>query len=423
MKQLSVLLAALLLAAAIAGCGAPSSEPEPTTTGAGGGEITLSFVRIGNDAAEAAYWKALIERFEADNPGIRIEYDDAAIGEAMETKLNSKFSAGMGPDIIGHGIMSVAARVEAGHYRPITSYYNEWEGKDDLMASVLANGTYKDEIYGLAYSTTPFLFAYRKDLFEAADLDPESPPTTWAQLEEYARKLTQKQGDTITQSGFAFPRSAGNFVEFDVFVFGNGGLYYDADGSPTLDTPEKAEALEFLLGFVGDVSVPFSATETNPFISGTAAMTLINNVALTPMLTNPEYEGKVGIALPPSNTTEATFCGCNMLFIGGDCEYPDEAMRFIEYALSANEVLERARVLNIPVTRTSQVDAFIALDPMNAARAVCVEKGIGMPRTTWAAAFQTIRNDMVQQALYGQMTPAEALADAQQRLEDEISAK
>ena len=60
---------------------------------------------------------------------------------------------------------------------------------------------------------------------------------------------------------------------------------------------------------------------------------------------------------------------------------------------------------------------------MNAVRAACVEKGIGMPRTTWAAAFQTIRNDMVQQALYGQMTPAEALADAQQRLEDEISAK
>lgn len=415
MKKITVILLALLLLGLIPGC---------TSTPAGGDEdVTLTFVRIGNDAAEAEYWKGLISRFEEANPGIRIEYDDAAIGEAMETKLNNMFSAGMGPDIIGHGIMSVAARVEAGNYQSITEYFNEWEGKDDIMPSVLANGTYNGEIYGLAYSTTPFIFAYRKDLFEAAGLDPESPPTTWEELEDYARQLTIRDGDTITTSGFAFPRSAGNFVEFDVFVFGNSGLYYDEAGNPTLNTQDKIDAFNYLTGFLDDVSAPYSSTDTNPFISGTAAMTLINNVALTPMLNNPDYEGKVGIALPPGNTDEATFCGCNMLFVGGDCAYPDEAMTFIKFALSQEEVLRRAEELNIPVTRTSQVEAFTALDPMNAVRAECVAKGIGMPRTTWAATFQRIRNDMVQQVLYGQMTPEDAVAQAQQELLDEINAE
>lgn len=425
MRKLAIILIAALLLGVLPGCTDSASGEDQTagTTQAAGETVTLTFVRIGNDEAEANYWKALIDRFEADNPGIVIEYDDAAIGEAMETKLNTMFSAGMGPDLIGHGIMSVAARAEAGHYQPVTDYFNAWEGRDDLMASVLANGTYKGEIYGLAYSTTPFVFAYRTDLFEAAGLDPGSPPATWEELEETARLLTVRDGDTITQSGFAFPRSAGNFVEFDVFVFGNGGLYYDGEGNPTLDTAEKAEALAFLLGFVKDVSVAYSSTDTNPFVSGAAAMTLINNVALTPMLSNPEYAGKVGIALPPRNTTEATFCGCNMLFVGGDCLHPDEAMRFIEYALSQSEVLARAEQLKIPVTRSSLVDAFIAMDPLNAVRAKCVEKGVGMPRTTWAAAFQTIRNDMVQQALYGEASPEKALADAQRQLEDEISAE
>ena len=386
-------------------------------------QVTLKFVRIGNDTAEADYWKRLIADFNGKNPGITVEYDDAAIGEAMETKLNSMFSAGLGPDIIGHGIMSVAARVEAKNYQPLTGYFNNWEGKDDIMASVLANGTYKGEVYGLAYSTTPFLFAYRKDLFTAAGLDPESPPKTWADLKAYAEKLTVKDGSgQITQSGFAFPKTAGNFVEFDTLVFGNGGLFYDENGNPTLNTPDKVETLEYLASFVNDVGIPFNSNETNPFIAGTAAMTLINNVALTPMLKNADYAGKIGIALPPSNKKPATFCGCNMLFIGGDCKNPDQAFQFIAFALTKEEVLTRAKELNIPVTRQSQVEAFIALDPMNAVRAECVAKGIGMPRTTWAASFQKVRNDLVQQVLYSKAPAADALAAAQKTLEDEIAA-
>jgi len=424
-KFACLLLTTLLLATMFAGCGGTSNTS--TTAPVAGDEgsnvpasdaVTLKFVRIGNDTAEADYWKALIDRFQEENENIIIEYDDAAIGEAMETKLNTMFSAGLGPDLIGHGIMSVAARAEAGQYMDITDYYNNWEGKDDIMQSVLANGTYNDRIYGLAYSTTPFVFAYRTDLFENAGIS--APPKTWDELAEYARKLTVKDGDNITTAGFAFPMTAGNFVEFDVFTFGNGGLYYDEEGNPTLDTPEKAEAFDFLMSFLDEVNMPYSATDVNPFVNGQAAMTLINNVALTSMLNSEEYAGKVGIAVPPSNGNEATFCGCNMLFVGGTSEHPDEAFKFIEAALSAEEVLERAKVLNIPVTRTSQVEAFVELDPMNEVRARCVEVGIGMPRTTWAASFQTVRNQMVQNVLYGEYTPAEALTEAQATLLDEI---
>jgi ABC-type glycerol-3-phosphate transport system substrate-binding protein len=112
-----------------------------------------------------------------------------------------------------------------------------------------------------------------------------------------------------------------------------------------------------------------------------------------------------------------------MLFIGKGSKHADEAFAFIEFAMSQQEVLNRAQELNIPVTRKSQVEAFNKLDPMNAVRAQCVEKGVGMPRTTWAAAFQRIRNDMVQQVLYGKASPEEALKDAQRLLEEEINAE
>ena len=419
-----VLVLLLSCGAAVTGCQKENEVSAPANGESTSGEKdkTLTLVRLGNDQGEGEYWKALITKFEDANPGVKIQYDEAAIGDAMDTKLNTMFSSGMGPDLIGNGILSVPNRVEMGHYRPITDYFNAWDEKDDIMPSVLANGTYKDEIYGIAYSTTPFIFAYRKDLFEKAGLDPEAPPKTWDELKEYAYKLTEKEGDTITTAGFAFPMSSGNFVEYDVFVFGNGGMFYDSDGNPTLDTPEKAEAFTFLKSFIDDVNIPYNSNETHPFISGNAAMTLINNVALAPILADEQYEGKVGIAFPPYNTAKKTFCGCNMLFVGRDCKEKETAFDFIKMALSKEEVMKRAEDLAIPVTRTSCVQDFITLDPMNAVRAECVENGIGMPRTTWAPMFQKVRNDMVQKVLYSKESPEEALANAAKQLDEEIAA-
>lgn len=410
MKKITALLLALLLCL----------SAMPAIVSAEGEPVELTFVRIGNDAGEKAYWEWVIAGFEAANPNIKIAYDDAAIGEPMETKLNTLFASGAGPDLIGHGILSVAARAELGHYQPINEYFDAWEGKEDIMPSVLANGTYKGNVYGLGYSVTPYVFAYRKDLFEAAGLDPEAPPTTWEELADYARKLTIKEGDEIKQSGFCFPMTGGNMVEFDVFVFGNGGKFMDADSNPTLNGDEKLEVLNYLNGFLPEVNMPYSNSEANPFVKGLAAMTLINNVALTSMLADPEYAGKVGIALPPNNGVAGTFSGCNMLFVGRDCKYTDEAFKFIEFALSKESAIERAKQIRIPVTRLSLVEEFQTMDPYNAARALCVQNGTGMPRATWATSFQKIRNELVQSVLFGGADAKTALDKAQDDLLFEI---
>ena len=383
-------------------------------------DAELSFLRIGTDAAERDYWTWVIEQFEAANPGVTVAYDEAAIGADMDTKLNTLFAAGCGPDVIGHGILSVAQRVEMGQYQAIDSYFDAWEGKDDLLPSVLANGTYKDHVYGLGYSVTPYVFAYRKDLLDEAGL---KVPTTWSELAETARALTQKdENGSVTFSGFCFPTTGGNLVELDVFVFGNGGRWMDDASNPTMTGEEKVEALTFLKGLLPDVNMTYSNSETNPFVKGMAAMTLINNVGLTTMMSDPEYEGKVGIALPPANDghEQATFSGCNMLFIGSDSTHQDEAFSFISYALSQESTLKRAEMTSIPVTLGSLSEQYAQMDPWNQARLDCVAHGTGMPRATWATQFQTIRNNLVQSVLFGEDDPEAALAKAQEDLLFEI---
>ncbi|HHX72713.1 MAG TPA: extracellular solute-binding protein, partial [Clostridiales bacterium] len=126
-----------------------------------GDTLTLSFLRLGNDEAERTFWQEVIAEYEAANEGVKIAYDEAAIGDAMDTKLTNLFTGNAGPDIIGHGILSIASRVEAGHYVPLTEQYEKWEGKDDIFPQLVDLGTYKGEIYGIAYSPAPYVFAYR----------------------------------------------------------------------------------------------------------------------------------------------------------------------------------------------------------------------------------------------------------------------
>lgn len=407
MKKLLAILVALTLA--LAGISAVAEEEK----------VTLSFLRIGNDEAERAFWQWAIEAFENENADVRIAYEEAPIGESMDTVLNTRFASGEGVDLIGHGILSVAQRVEANQYMAIDEYFDSWEGKDDIMPSVLANGTYNGHVYGLGYSVTPYVFAYRSDLLEEAGI---AVPTTWDELADAARELTKKnESGEVEFAGFCYPQTGGNLVELDVFVYGNGGQYI-VDGEPVFaDNEAVAGALSFLRELIPDVSLTYSSSEVNPFVSGSAAMTLINNAALTTMLKNPEYEGKVGIALPPNNGVKASFCGCNMLFIGTKCQNPDAAFRFISFVLSKEATLKRAEMVKIPVTRTSLVEAYAAMDPMNLARSECVTYGTGMPRVTWSTGFQAVRNELSQNVVFGDMDIAEALNKAQTDIEFRIN--
>ena len=407
MKKLLAILVALTLA--LAGISAVAEEEK----------VTLSFLRIGNDEAERAFWQWAIEAFEKENADVRIAYEEAPIGESMDTVLNTRFASGEGVDLIGHGILSVAQRVEANQYMAIDEYFDSWEGKDDIMPSVLANGTYHGHVYGLGYSVTPYVFAYRSDLLEEAGI---AVPTTWDELADAARELTKKnESGEVEFAGFCYPQTGGNLVELDVFVYGNGGQYI-VDGEPVFaDNEAVAGALSFLRELIPDVSLTYSSSEVNPFVSGSAAMTLINNAALTTMLKNPEYEGKVGIALPPNNGVKASFCGCNMLFIGTKCQNPDAAFRFISFVLSKEATLKRAEMVKIPVTRTSLVEAYAAMDQMNLARSECVTYGTGMPRVTWSTGFQAVRNELSQNVVFGDMDIAEALNKAQTDIEFRIN--
>jgi multiple sugar transport system substrate-binding protein len=93
------------------------------------------------------------------------------------------------------------------------------------------------------------ILAYNLDQVKAEGLTPPaelwaSGKWTWALLQEYAIKLTRRDGE---RAGYYVDR--GSEVGWLPYVFGNGGALFDAPGKKaTASTPQVREALEWLSG-------------------------------------------------------------------------------------------------------------------------------------------------------------------------------
>lgn len=110
-----------------------------------------------------------------------------------------------------------------------------------------APGADRPHVYAIPTANLVMALVYRKDLFRAAGLDPQSPPADWAELLDFSRKLTQPSRN---QYGLAL--SGGSTIAWSLYSFliSNGGRVAEQDAAGTwrvvYDTRQCAESVDFL---------------------------------------------------------------------------------------------------------------------------------------------------------------------------------
>src|SRR5699024_1860890 len=118
------------------------------------------------------------------------------------TKNIASISAGNPPDVIINDINSVPSRAVNNQVMDITEWVEADNLEETFYPELYNTVVYEDKIYALPFVTDTRLLFYNKDAFEDAGLDPAKPPTTWAELEEYAKKLDKKNGNSFERVGF-----------------------------------------------------------------------------------------------------------------------------------------------------------------------------------------------------------------------------
>lgn len=103
---------------------------------------------------------------------------------------------------------------------------------------------YQDKLYAVPVVANPRLLAYSKSAFREAELDPDRPPQSFAELRTDAKKLTTRSSNgQIKQAGFDFWAAPSSYRRHFVNFLGAAGGTLFNGSTPQFDSPEGARAL------------------------------------------------------------------------------------------------------------------------------------------------------------------------------------
>ncbi|MEG1524665.1 MAG: extracellular solute-binding protein [Clostridia bacterium] len=266
----------------------------------------VSVLCPGDEAKTRSLMVPLIEKFQSENPDMKVEIIYKGWGDWIATYA-SMFQAGTQPDVIMWWGKSLKDEYVAGKFVPLNDYVDPAvvaEIPKNMLDAVTVDGNQ----YLLPVDSSGFLLYYRRDIFEQAGLDPNSPPKTWDELLHACEQIAAK----TEVYPLALPGKCGTEALHELIAT----FISQSTGQPMLDennricfnNAEGLAALDFvmkLMPYADPKSTEYARGDTRQlFIDGKAAMTLGDGVWAVPGLQktfgNNLNETVAGIAPPPA---------------------------------------------------------------------------------------------------------------------------
>ena len=193
-KVAGVTLTAALGLAAVAACSSSGTPAATSTTAPGSGPVTISIdcAPPPSEPVQSKEWAEDIASFEKQNPNITVHSVDTYPCEPSPATFTAMLDGGTEANVFYTYFGDMAQVLLAGQAADITSYVNTktvplWNSIQPSMKVAVTAGT---TLYGLPYVDYTQGLVYNRQLFQEAGLNPNDPPTTWAQVESDATAIT-----------------------------------------------------------------------------------------------------------------------------------------------------------------------------------------------------------------------------------------
>ncbi len=221
-----------------------------------------------------AMMEKMIAAFEADNPGIVIDF--TPLPEDATEKLELAFEAGTAPDILNITSKNIATYIENGYVLDLTDLYAEL-GNEAILDSAIESAKSFDRtdyrLYYLPSGCNFFCLWARSDWFADNGL---AMPETWDALFDDVETLTDKDNGRY---GIALRGGKGSATNLEMLMYSYSGItnYFDEEGVCTVNDPKNVEFVERYLGlynvYTGEGDINYGWTQlAGAFQTGTAAI-------------------------------------------------------------------------------------------------------------------------------------------------------
>jgi multiple sugar transport system substrate-binding protein len=232
-RIIAPLIIAALAGAGLAACSSGSGDGGKVT-------ITVGNMPTSDKTAELKVFKTQLAAFEKANPDITVKPSTSTWDPQTFQAL---VSAKKLPDVYSVPFTDIQSLIARGQVADITD-----EVKADPQASKLSPTLLKvaqagGKTYGVPTAAYNMGLLYNRALFTKAGLDPDKPPTTWDEVRQDAKTITEKTGVQGFQA-MTKDNTGGWILTTMSYAFG-GKIESDDGKKATVDNAATKQALEF----------------------------------------------------------------------------------------------------------------------------------------------------------------------------------
>jgi len=308
----------------------------------------------------------IMQRFEKDNPGIKVIVQTIPWDAARE-KLLTSVIGGIPPDVCQLGTTWMSEFSAMDSLLDLRPYFASSSVVKDtsFYPSSWNSCVYHGRYVGVPWYVDTRVLFYRTDLLRKAGFN--NPPKNWDELRAVSLAIKNKK---LSKYAISLPTS--NFEVLAMFVWQNGGNILNADNTAPIVTEKPfMEALEYYTTFFDDSLSPvedaadvnlFNAFKTgfySMFVSGPWMLNLVDRYC------GPEFRDKWNVAVLPGKKEPTSFVGGANLVVFKDSRHHDAAWKLVEYLSRPDVQVEWFKVNNnLPSVVKAWDDPYFSDKPM-----------------------------------------------------------
>lgn len=330
---------------------------------------TLRMTIWSGNAQHLAMLNGFAKGFEETHPGVTVKFDVIPFGDYVQ-KVTLQLAGGNPPDLGWLAEASAPTFVDAGVLKNLRSTVESTPNYDYADFSQPAMGLWVrgDAIYGIPFSTSPFLVYFNKDMFKAAglttpDVLAKQGKWTWDVLRQDAKKIAESTPsgtygfESVDGQGYG-PRVWHTLMPIIRAYGGNAWSGTTCE----LDSPEATKAVQLYHDMIFKDKSAVAPGEQADFFSGRAGIT-ITQLSRVAKLQDATFSW--GIApLPSGPAGDVAVIGQAALVAFAKAAHPQLASEFLAYMTDKQNVKTMAEFF--PPARTSVLDspAFLQSNPL-----------------------------------------------------------
>lgn len=362
------------------------------------------------------YFEGVIADFEKKYPDAKIEWIDQP-AENYAEKLSADAAGGTLPDVVNVSPDLAVPLAKAGLALDLDKAAGKYKGEylDGAWKSHQFPGM--DGTYAFPWYLNTGPMFYNKKLFKEAGLDPDKPPTTYAELFDAAKDLAKKSDGKIAMLGNA--PAIEDFGRYGVPLMDEQGTKFTFNDAKGIELVKKYKEL-YDAGALDSQALTNEAEATGrKFQQQSIAMNPGSALDLGKFKKDaPSLYKNIGIT-PAVNNTGKDNMYVQGLMVKADSEVEPAAVAFAHFVTDAKNQMDFAHEVTVfPSTKGSLDDPFFTKEDgkdetrVRVAAAKALKTAVNYTPVLFSDQMKTVLRNEVAKAMQGKKSPEQALDDA-----------